>query len=79
MNSEYAKAPISPVARQRLPVKSRDANGRITPIFGRTQYFFGEVVLTCYIFKYPSHQNRNWYKCECMKTLGLKLFHPKKK
>jgi hypothetical protein len=32
--------------KQQLPMKSREDLGRITPTFGRTQYFFGEVVLS---------------------------------
>ena len=40
--------PSSKSASGRLhaPVKAIVALGRITPIFGRTQYLFGEVVLT---------------------------------
>lgn len=30
-----------------VPVKSHVDFGSIMPVFGRTQYFFGEVVLTC--------------------------------
>jgi hypothetical protein len=39
---------ISSSASGRLyePVKTQVALGRITPMFGRTQYLFGEVVLT---------------------------------
>jgi hypothetical protein len=50
--------------KQQLPVKSREDLGRITPTFGRTQYFFGEVVLTWKILvaRLDLHFNQ-WYVC----------------
>lgn len=34
-----------------IPENSQDEFGATTPTFGRTQYFFGDVVLTCQIPK----------------------------
>lgn len=37
-----------------VPVNSQVDFGEITPTFGRTQYFLGDVVFTCQIISIPS-------------------------